>query len=29
MLLNPPEWIVKLRPQVALLSVAAGNAAGR
>lgn len=25
---NPPEWVVKLRPQVVLLSVAAGNREG-
>ena len=27
--LNPPEWIEKLRPQVVLLSVAAGDREGR
>jgi hypothetical protein len=26
--LNPPEWIEKLRPQVALLSVIAGDRRG-
>jgi beta-lactamase superfamily II metal-dependent hydrolase len=26
---NPPEWIEKLRPEVALLSVAAGDREGR
>jgi hypothetical protein len=27
--LNPPEWIARWRPQVVLLSVAAGDAQGR
>jgi beta-lactamase superfamily II metal-dependent hydrolase len=27
--LNPPEWIERWRPQVVLLSVAAGDAQGR
>ena len=27
--LNPPEWIERLHPQVALLSVAAGDREGR